>query len=575
MNFTTLFTLAVIVCLIGVGIRVSTWFSQGIHPSTQPHSTPARLTAALQGVVASVFSSRLLLIIKSFFVDLLFQKRIFDKNKLRWVAHTLIFFGFMLLLLMHAMGSLISANIFSDYQPTLNPFLFLRNFFGLMVLAGVCIAIYRRITLKNQRLVTYASDWTALIFLIVIIGSGVLLEGAKISSYSTYQRMVDEYGAASDDNEAKALEAFWVQENGLVSPNFSGPIDAELVTLGKEVNSMSCIECHAANSNAFLSYSLAGVTRPFAAVLGDSGAVSMFWYLHILACLGFLAWLPFSKMFHVLSAPISLMIKGSTNDVIKEPANALSRQMVGLSACTHCGTCSLECSSNMFFESFDNEFILPSEKVQYLKNIASGKEKDPKVLKKMQQGLYVCTSCDRCTTVCPSGINLKEIFVSARYALLEQGVPERTLLSHFSFPLALAQNFVDSHLSALKKVTEQFKKSFQHLADITGPIHLGGAASDAVNISYRGCYSCQRCTNVCPVVRSYDNPVENLGMLPHQIIYTLGLGNRELAMGAQMIWSCSTCYLCQEHCPNQVELTDIFYSLKNSALSKIEAGANA
>ena len=575
MNFTTLFTLAVIVCLIGVGIRVSTWFSQGIHPSTQPHSTPARLTAALQGVVASVFSSRLLLIIKSFFVDLLFQKRIFDKNKLRWVAHTLIFFGFMLLLLMHAMGSLISANIFSDYQPTLNPFLFLRNFFGLMVLAGVCIAIYRRITLKNQRLVTYASDWTALIFLIVIIGSGVLLEGAKISSYSTYQRMVDEYGAARDDNEAKALVAFWVQENGLVSPNFSGPIDAELVTLGKEVNSMSCIECHAAKSNAFLSYSLAGVTRPFAAVLGDSGAVSMFWYLHILACLGFLAWLPFSKMFHVLSAPISLMIKGSTNDVIKEPANALSRQMVGLSACTHCGTCSLECSSNMFFESFDNEFILPSEKVQYLKNIASGKEKDPKVLKKMQQGLYVCTSCDRCTTVCPSGINLKEIFVSARYALLEQGVPERTLLSHFSFPLALAQNFVDSHLSALKKVTEQFKKSFQHLADITGPIHLGGAASDAVNISYRGCYSCQRCTNVCPVVRSYDNPVENLGMLPHQIIYTLGLGNRELAMGAQMIWSCSTCYLCQEHCPNQVELTDIFYSLKNSALSKIEAGANA
>jgi heterodisulfide reductase subunit C len=77
------------------------------------------------------------------------------------------------------------------------------------------------------------------------------------------------------------------------------------------------------------------------------------------------------------------------------------------------------------------------------------------------------------------------------------------------------------------------------------------------------------------VVRSYDNPTEALGMLPHQIMFSLGIGNSELAMGSQMIWSCSTCYLCQEHCPNQVELCDIFYTLKNGALNKIEAGANS
>lgn len=574
MTFKTLLALAVIIFLIGVGIRLSTWFSQGFRPAAASQPVQSRIPAAIQGVIGSIFSSKLVLILQSFFVDLLFQKRIFEKNKLRWTAHTLIFFGFILLLLMHAMGSVISANIFSNYEPTLNPYLFLRNLFGLMVLAGVIIAVFRRITLKSQRLISYGSDWTALIFLLVIILSGILLEGSKISSYTTYQGMVEEYGAAGSEEEEKALEAFWVQENGLNAPTFSGPIDQELVALGKEVNEMSCIECHASNKNAFISYSLAGLTRPFAAILGDGGAVTMFWYLHILSCLGFLAWLPFSKMFHVLSAPISLMVKRSTDDIVESPANALTQQMVGLSACTHCGTCSLECSSNMFFESFENDFILPSEKVQYLRKIASGKETDPAILKRMQQGLYVCTSCDRCTTVCPSGINLKEIFVSARYALLEKGIPERTLLSHFSFPLALAQNFVDSHVTALKKVTDQFKKSFQHLADLGGPIRLGSDI-EQVNISYRGCYSCQRCTNVCPVVRSYENPVESLGMLPHQIIYTLGLGNRELATGAKMIWSCSTCYLCQEHCPNQVELTDIFYSLKNDALNKIEAGANA
>ncbi len=95
------------------------------------------------------------------------------------------------------------------------------------------------------------------------------------------------------------------------------------------------------------------------------------------------------------------------------------------------------------------------------------------------------------------------------------------------------------------------------------------------NNSFKGCFSCQRCTNICPVVRSFDNPAESLGLLPHQIMFSLGIGNTELAMGSKMIWSCSTCYLCQEHCPNDVELCDIFYSLKNDAINKIEAGANA
>ena len=365
-----------------------------------------------------------------------------------------------------------------------------------------------------------------------------------------------------------------MQENGLISKNVTLPPSPEMIAQGKAVHGDYCADCHAPNKEAFASFSIAKITPVFFAVFGDSATVSLLWYLHIIACLGFLAWLPFSKMFHILAAPVSLILKSVTGDQIHDPANILTRQMIGLSACTHCGTCSLECSSNMFYESFGNDFILPSEKVQYLKKIAAGKENDPAVLKRMQQGLYVCTSCDRCTTVCPSGINLKELFVSSRYALLSQGMPETVMLSHFSFPLALAQNFVDDHLQALKKVTDIFKKSFQHLSDIASPITLG-KGKNIGNNTFRGCFSCQRCTNICPVVRSYDNPSEALGMLPHQIMYSLGIGNTELAMGAQMIWSCSTCYLCQEHCPNQVELCDIFYTLKNSVLNKIEAGANS
>jgi heterodisulfide reductase subunit C/nitrate reductase gamma subunit len=575
MTVTTLLVLSAVVCLVGIVLKLSTWYSQGIRPGDdQPISASTRVAASFKATLASLFGPKIVAIFQSILLDLLLQKRILDKNLLRWIAHTLIFSGFILLLIMHALHGVLADVLFDNYQSTLNPFLLLRDIFGIMVLAGLAIAAYRRLSLRSLRLKSTTGDWAALIFIAVIILSGILLEGAKIASYSTYQRMVEEYASLSNDEESKALEAYWVAENGLISPNFANAPAAEVVAAGKELNEGTCTECHVSNRYAFAGFAASSTAPLFFAVFGDAGAVQALTYLHLVACFAFLAWLPFSKMFHIVAAPLSLIIKRVTGDQVADPANVLTRQMLGLSACTHCGSCSLECSSGMFYESFKNDFILPSEKVQHLKRIAAGKESDPEVLRKLQQGLYVCTSCDRCTTVCPSGINLKELFVSSRYTLLAKGVPEPTLLSHFSFPLALAQNFVGDHLKALKKVTELFKKSFRHLADLSVPLTLGSDPALA-NTTFKGCYSCQRCTNICPVVRSYDNPSEALGLLPHQIMYSLGIGNTELAMGSQMIWSCSTCYLCQEHCPNQVELCDIFYTLKNGALTTIEGGAKA
>ncbi len=573
MNINILLGLAGTICLIGLFFRLSIWFSQELHPPASPVTIGQRIFDSMQSVLRTIFSSKILLIVKSLFVDLLFQKRIFDKSYLRWIAHSLIFFGFIMLLLMHAMDSIIMDRFFLDYQSTLNPYLFLRNLFGVLVLAGVAVAVFRRVSLRSQRLKTYPSDWAALIFIAVIILSGMMLEGAKISSYTTYQNMVEEYGSF-DEQEADALEAFWVQKNGLVSPDFKKPQPEERVAYGMEVNGDSCMECHAANSSAFASFAAKNVAQSISAAVGDSQALTMFWYLHILACLSFLAWLPFSKMFHIIAAPISLIIKGISGDKSGETATLLTNQMIGLSACTHCGSCSIECSSNMFFESFQNDFILPSEKVQFLKEYAAGRVTDKADLKRLQQGLYVCTSCDRCTDICPSGINLKEIFVTARYSLLDRGIPEVSMLSHFSFPLALAQSFAGDHLKALKTVTNLFRKTFKQLSEITLPMTLSKSRNEK-NSSFKSCFSCQRCTNICPVVRSFENPVESLGLLPHQIMFSLGLGNTDLAMGSKMIWNCSTCYLCQEHCPNGVELCDIFYSLKNDALNKIEAGVSS
>ena len=117
--------------------------------------------------------------------------------------------------------------------------------------------------------------------------------------------------------------------------------------------------------------------------------------------------------------------------------------------------------------------------------------------------------------------------------------------------------------------------NFETIMSRPEPILISDAESDAGSElhdanTYNYCFGCQTCTNVCPVVDSYDSPEQTLGLLPHQIMCCLGLGLVEMATGSKMLWDCVTCYQCQEHCPQQVKVTDILYRLKNLAVKNME-----
>ncbi len=59
----------------------------------------------------------------------------------------------------------------------------------------------------------------------------------------------------------------------------------------------------------------------------------------------------------------------------------------------------------------------------FLKTLAKGKDLSHEKLRAIQEGVYLCTNCDRCTVVCPSGINLKELWFNVREDLVQKGVP--------------------------------------------------------------------------------------------------------------------------------------------------------
>ncbi|MBW1864706.1 MAG: (Fe-S)-binding protein, partial [Deltaproteobacteria bacterium] len=429
MFFTICLYISLAIFVAGVLYKGSAWFRYQIDTSRENLTVQNRIAAAVKGVLATIFSQKLLILLKTFIVDVILQLRILRESFSRWLMHMLISTGFISLLLMHALEKIITEPLFPEYYSTLNPFFFLRDFFGFMVVAGLAIALYRRIALKGPRFKTDAVDIIAIVILAVVMVSGFLLAATKITSYSVYQEMVDEYAGTDDEAELEALESVWVSKFAVVSPNVKGPFKNEMIEQGLEIHQDSCMDCHADPQWAFGSFLTAKIVSPFALALDAAGIPTFLWYLHFLACFAGLAYLPFSKLFHLVTTPLSLLSNSVMDRTTSDPVNTVTRQILELDACTRCGTCSLNCSVAITAGDRGNENILPSIKIRKLLELAKVDRTDREEVARLQEGLYLCTSCYRCTTVCPSGINLQDLWFDARESLLRKGYPELLVLS--------------------------------------------------------------------------------------------------------------------------------------------------
>jgi heterodisulfide reductase subunit C/nitrate reductase gamma subunit len=572
--------LYVSLAIFGIGMiyKISNWFrrSIGINPSNI--TTSKRVSAAVKGILGTVFSGKIFILIKVFFVDVILQIRILREDFLRWLMHMLIYGGFMLLLLMHALDGIITEALFSEYASTLNPFMFLRDLFGFMVIVGIGIAIYRRIVMKVPRLKTNPMDSYAIIILAIIMLSGIFLEATKITSHTRYQEMVEEYADTDDEEELRTLESFWVQNFDIVSPTVKGPFEEEILAEGAEFHDMSCAACHSRPGSAFTGYVVAKITKPISLGLDRANMPTLLWYLHFLSCFVGMAYLPFSKMFHIFASPVSLLVNAVMEKEKSDTANIATRQVMELDACTHCGTCSRRCSVAVAFYKTGNMTILPSEKMVFLKDYVSDKDLDEEALRTIQEGAYLCTNCDRCTVVCPVGINLRDLWVNVKEEMIQKKRPVPLVLSQLSFYRSIDRQYLDS--KDYSKPLDGSRKAIAAKCELINrpekiipltPINKefknkAETSSQATSFTY--CYSCENCSTVCPVVENYENPQDVLGLLPHQIMRSLGLGLSDLALGSNMLWDCVTCYQCQEHCPQGVKVTDILYELKNLAIKE-------
>jgi heterodisulfide reductase subunit C len=73
------------------------------------------------------------------------------------------------------------------------------------------------------------------------------------------------------------------------------------------------------------------------------------------------------------------------------------------------------------------------------------------------------------------------------------------------------------------------------------------------------CFSCGTCSACCPV-REIEEKYN-----PRKIIRMVIFGMREQVLKSDFIWLCAACHICEDRCPQNIQLTKIMMALRNIA----------
>ncbi|RLB93944.1 MAG: hypothetical protein DRH26_02595 [Deltaproteobacteria bacterium] len=490
----------------------------------------------------------------SAFSNTLFQVKLFKAGKIRWIIHFLLLVSFLYLLIVHGFYSVTADLLFADYQPTLDPFQALRNAAGFLVLVG-CLTFFIRRQLAlwvNEDRRIRKKGRGSVILILAVIASGFLLEASKIISEPVFMEMVEEYSGLDGGEDLEDLKLYW-KDNYAVFFQEQIETSPERLENGEALNEAYCLYCHSPIKSAAVSKPLAGILTTAGSWMNANRMDKRLYWLHYGLCLMVLICLPFSRLSHLLLIPWTssrrhLTIQDYKNDSVS--INAMT-----LHACTNCGFCSQVCSVHPNFQVHQNPDILPHAKIESVKALL----KNPSSIDlwQLNTGNGACTSCHRCTDICPSGIDLQTLWTVLDKKLLQMGMVDNNRLIG-EMPL--------NGWMAKKEFVYPGKQAKGIPVGAASKDHLTSNLADRIE-SFEKCIQCTICSNVCPIV-DYDS--NNIDMSPHQIMNLLRLGKKHLATGTRMVWSCLTCYACQENCPQEIQVTDILLELRNAGSMKAD-----
>ncbi len=185
--------------------------------------------------------------LREFLLDWLLQRRLLAAGRLRWLMHICFFWSFIILFFVGSVGLMLAERGLLPITKDDPWFAFVNDFAGAMALFAVAIALYCRFILKENVVKTFAEDIVLVVLLAVIVLSGYALESARLIAH---------------------------QAPGHVA------------------------------RYSFVGYPLSLALR--GASLDWWGAESAIWWVHVVGGMSFVAYLPYSKMFHLIATPFAL-----------------------------------------------------------------------------------------------------------------------------------------------------------------------------------------------------------------------------------------------------------------------------
>ncbi|MCF8145855.1 MAG: respiratory nitrate reductase subunit gamma [Deltaproteobacteria bacterium] len=349
--FYTLAALATILFLAGLGAHVRVWRSSS-------------------GSREISFSAEAL---KRMILDALLGRRLFLGDWPAGLMHLFIFWGFLtlfvgtaILSIHHYAASFLAGTAYLIFSIAMDAA-------GLLLLAGIIWALIRRYLQRVPRLERRLEDGVVPLWLLMMVVSGFMVEGARLSAQQP------EWGAWS----------------------FAGWWASSLFTVST----------------------------------GETVYPSL-WWLHTLLSLSFIAVIPFTKLFHILGAPTAIYFQGAAKPAILGMEDGEGGFDLGdaifFDGCMRCGRCVAACPSAGAGEPFS-----PRAFVQAMRHRLWREEfpwGDIRFMSRNEDPLaddvfWYCTTCRACLEVCPVYGAAFEAVTKERVLAVEEGTGVPALLS--------------------------------------------------------------------------------------------------------------------------------------------------
>ncbi len=78
----------------------------------------------------------------------------------------------------------------------------------------------------------------------------------------------------------------------------------------------------------------------------------------------------------------------------------------------------------------------------------------------------------------------------------------------------------------------------------------------------RLCFQCGTCTADCPIARFTES------YRPRKLMRMTHLGLKNRLLPSDVLWLCTTCFTCVDHCPQGVDVANVVRALRNLAVKE-------